>query len=241
MTDHLYRGFGAAEFPPDLSASPETIFAVFDPQLDNMISFFSAAITAELSDAWNLARVGTVLEATPPVASTLWTLPTKASLRTQVVPFPVLALARTTATHEDLTIEKEQITTTWSLDYLLGPLSGADYRRLGGALNAALQILRSVIRELRHPAYENGAVQFDGFNAVTIKSSALGPASFGQDGEGLEFFGLHMDLETSETDRPLPGGFGAFDGVTHVDGVGDGEQILPNVLIARSDIPIVSG
>jgi hypothetical protein len=233
MTEHLYRRFGDADFPPDLTASPETLVASFDPQLDAMLALFKAAINAELGAAWALACVGTALAASDPVQDTLWVQPTKASLRAQKLGWPLLCLARVSGTAEELTLAKEQIITTWALDYLLGPLTAADYRRLGSALGAALKTLQLTLRELSHPDYLSGARQFDGFNTVGIKSWAMGPASFGEDGEGIEYFGLHIDFETSETDKPLDGSVGDFVGTTFVFGVGDADQILPDVIIAR--------
>jgi hypothetical protein len=232
MTDSVYRRFGDANFPPDLTDSPETLFASFDPQLDAMLALFEAAINAELGAAWTLARAGTQLAASLPVQDTLWVQPTKASLRAQSLGFPLLCLARVTGTHEELSLAKEQVTSTWSLDYLLGPLTGADYRRLGGALGAALKVIQTAIRELGHPAYEDGARQFAGFNTIGIKSSVMGPAAFGDEGQGVEYFGLHVDLETTETDAALPGSSTDYQGTTYTFGVGDAAEVLPGVIDA---------
>jgi hypothetical protein len=241
MTDSVYRHFGDTEFPQDLTASPETLFASLDPQLDAILALFKAALNAELGAAWDLARVGTALEflkgtmtASTPVVDTLWTQPTKASLRAQSLGFPLLCLARVSTTNEELTLSKEMVSTTWALDYLLGPLSGADYRRLAAALPAALKVIQMTTRELSHPAYLSGARQFDGFNTIGIKSSAMGPASFGEDGGGVEYFGLHVDFETTETDKPLDGSVTGYVGSTFVFGVGDASEILPDEIIAYS-------
>lgn len=241
MTDSVYRRFGDADFPPDLTDDPETLFESLDPQLDAILALFKAALNAELGAAWDLARIGTSLEflkdkttATTPVSDTLWTQPTKASLRAQSLEFPLLCLARVSTTNDELTLSKEMVTTTWALDYLLGPLSGADYRRLIAALPAALKVIQITARELSHPAYLDGARQFDGFNTIGIKSAGFGAASFGEEGEGVEYFGLHIDFETTETDKPLDGSVTDYAGASFVFGVGDSIEILPDVIFART-------
>lgn len=240
MTEHLEMAFGAAEFPPDLTGEPETFFAAFDPALDGMLGLFKAAINAELGDTWALAAKGTALASSQPVMDTLWVQPTKASLRAQHVGWPLLCLARSSARHVERTLWRDRITTTWVLDYLLGPLTGADYRRLFGALSAAEKVIKECLWNYGHPAYLDGADQFFGFDSVGLVTSVMGPASFGEDGEGVEYFGLHCEMETEELDHPLPGSLAPYTGATFVNSVGDGLDTLPDALILRTDVPLVA-
>lgn len=239
--DFLFRKFGAAEFPPDLTARPESLFSAFDPGLDRMLALFKAALNYELSAAWTIAKQGTPLAASDPVADTLWQQPTKATLRQRKADWPLLCLARVSGTHEDLTLHREQHTTTWSLDYLLGPLDTASFRRLGGALNAALKILQEVVAAHGHPSVAGGADQFDGFNTIRIMTDGIGTAGFADDPDGPEYHGLHVDIETTELDKPMDGSVGDYNGATFVFGVGDAHDILPNEIIARTDVPLSPG
>lgn len=240
MTEHVYRRFGDTDFPPDLTARPATLFASLDPQLDQMLALFKTALIAELGAAWDLAKQGTALSATSPVEDTLWAQPTKGALRSESLKYPLLCLARVSGKHEALTLVKDQVRTTWALDYLLGPLTAADQRRLIGALQAASKVIQTAIWDHSHPAFENGAAQFAGINEIGVTSSAMGPASFGEDGEGVEYWGLHLDLETSETDKALPGSVAPYQGASFIFGIGDGQEILRDAIIARTDVPLTS-
>ena len=244
--DFLFQGYGDVVSPVSaLSVGDNLLAGAFDPGAEKLREFIAAVIVAELTPAWSIARVGTALESREPIADTLWRAPTKAALRAQSIPFPALFVERTQQTHEELTLVVEQITTTWAVDYLLGPLTEADLRRLGGALNAVLGFVKLAIRQRHHPAYDNDRIQFGpgygGFNTVRVVSSQMGPAEFGERGEGLEFHALHIDIETTETDRYADGVSGAFDGFTFTGPVGDATQISPVTLVGKSDVPVQRG
>ena len=253
MSDSLYRYFGGVSYPVDGAEVENTnLFSVTDPGRDKLIALFKSAINYELagsttvvqaSSAWAKVTPSTVLSLAMPVADTTYDMPRRSVLRETKLTYPLLALYRTTATHDEFTLAQERVTQNWGLDYILGPLSVADFRRLGGALNAARSIIQLCIRRRGHPSYESGALQFgpDKGNFSTIKAveSQEGPAAYGQENEGMEFCALHMVLQTTELDGIVPGTVPEFDGLTATLGVGGQQDILPDVIVANTSVPLV--
>lgn len=237
--DYLFRRLGAAEFPPDLTAAPESFYAALDPSGDRLLALLRAALVAELTAPWALATAGTAFGSVGPVATVLRAPPTKAQLRAQRITFPALFLARSKQAHSEYSLGLDQVVTTWTLDYIIGPLTGADYQRLAAVTHAALAVIRIVIRERRHPAFESGALVFDpsiaaGFKSLRVVGSETGVAEFGEQGEGLEFAALHMDLETDELEAPLEGTSAPYDGMTvTLDSVAASE-VLPALVVGRT-------
>lgn len=239
MTDYLYQGFGDVDSPVQATQVGSDLLAgVFDPAQQKLIAFCSAVLTAELTPAWNAARANTKYAAVAPVADTLWRVPTKAALRAQSLTFPLLCVARVSTTSEELTLVREQITTTWSVDYLLGAISDADLRALGGAMHAAQRFLTIALRDRRHPEYDSGAIQFGegkgGLNTIRVVSSICGPMDFGEEGTGVEYHGLHMDVETTETDHFVEGTAAPYAGMTLHGHVGDAVQVVPELVVGKT-------
>jgi hypothetical protein len=237
--DFLFQGFGDVDSPSlAVNVGADELAGAFDPAQQKLLGFFTAVINAELAAAWEVSRVGTALAAKDPVADTLWRVPTKAALRAQSLSFPLLCVARVSDTSEELTLVREQITTTWSVDYILGPLTDGDYRRLGSSMSAARRFLTIAVRDRCHLAYESGAIQFGlgsgGLNTVRLGSSIMGPMDFGERGEGLEFHGLHIDLETTELDHFVDVAAAPYAGMTVHGHVGDAVQIVPELVVGRT-------
>lgn len=249
MTD-LWQSNGDVAFPTyGDDVADEQLFSVFDPGRDRLLALFKAAIcwefgrstsSVESDSPWGIARVGTKLASALPVADTLYRMPTRAFLRETKVAYPLLALYRMQATHDEATLHYDRIACTWGFDYILGPLSADDERRLMGALNAVRMLIPVVIRGRGHPAFESGALQFGQgngrFSSIRVTTSAEGPATFGQDGEGVEFPAIHLELETTELDDADGEHQGApLEGATFTFGVGGSEDAEPELIIARTE------
>jgi len=254
MAEHLLRRFGDFSLPVDSTdVSDGQLFSVFDPALDRLISLFRTAINVELggevesvttTSVWRVARTGTTLVESLPVASTLWERPTRSVLRERQLPFPLLAIYRLEATHDEWTLNIERVTQRWGLDWILGPLTAADARRLTGAMNGVKNVIQLVIRDQCHPAFEGGAVQFfrdtGGLSTFKVVTSQHGLADFGEQAEGHEFYALTMQLESTELDEEVDGADPPFEGVSLTLGVGGSDGILPTAIEARTEVPIQS-
>jgi hypothetical protein len=245
MSDFLYFHYGDTEFPVDAAdVSDGHLYQGFDRGRDVLLALFSAAINQELahttsgsavsSSPWYVAQQGTVLANTLPVADIFHEVVSPDVLRESRFSFPLLALYREQATHDEFTLARIATRTTWGLDYILPPLGLDDLRRLGGALNAVKTIVDLVICRSAHPAYEDDTMQFGpqrgNFSSIKVDSSRIGPAAFGPDGENAVYRMLHMQLSTVELSDGVEGINPDFEGFGAGIGVGGFEGIKPNLL-----------
>lgn len=252
MADHLYQTFGDATFPTT-SADVENgqLFSAFDPGRDILLALFRAAINFELGHAvdavdptspWGVATATTKYANGFPVADTYYEVPDKETLGKADIAFPFLALGRTDGEVGEETLQIENDTCRWSFDFVLGPLSEPDKRRLAGVLKAVRDVVQLCIRRRGHPSYNDGALQFTstrgGFSSIRIVNYAMGPAEFGERGSGLIFHALHMTLETVELDGFVEGEATPFEGVSLSIGIGDDGGVLPEVIEARTEVPL---
>lgn len=244
----MYRTLGGASYPTQgTDVTSEQLYSVFDPSRDVFLALFEAAINYELGHAtgsvdsaspWGVARVGTKLASSQPVADTYHEIPTKEVLRRADIRFPLLSIGRTGGEFGEETLAIEADTGRWQLDYNLGPLKTEDVRRLGGALNAARNIIQLVVRQGCHAAYAFGARQFGSFKSVRLVNYTMGPADFGERGEGLIFHALSMTIETVEQDGDVEGAHPNYDGATVAIGVEGNGGVLPDVIIGRTEVPV---
>jgi hypothetical protein len=258
--DHIFQRFGDLDFPIEGSdVSSTDPFAAFDPGRTAMLALFKAAINQELAHStiavqatspWYVARANTRLATTMPIETTLYEPPRASMMRGARYVMPLLCLYRTRSEHNEHSLGREQVVTRWGLDYVLGPLTSADYGRIGGVLTAVRAIIRLVIRRGFHPAYESGAQQFGSTNGHFASIRAVedqeGPAVFGREGpstsgidEQLEVFAMHLELETTEHEAALDPVAEAtvYDGADFNIGVGSITGILPDMIQANTTIP----
>lgn len=268
--DFLYSRYADVHFPTK-PVSDGQLFSNLDPGRDKMLALFKAAINQELggstttvvsTSAWGIARVGTSLANAMPVQDTMYLSPTPDLMREANLGMPLLCLYRTSAVHEEFSLSRELIRTTWGLDYILPPLAPEDRRKLAGVLPAVRMLLNLVIRKSGHPAYENGTLQFGkdygNFSIVRVTSSNEGPIEFSDKEGGNYYYSVHLDMETTELDDALGRVEGVrsyfmsdgtridtpnvvydqyttFDGVDINAGIGGSEGTLPDAVQARTD------
>ena len=240
----LFQNFGGITLPTTEEAVGDSdhLFGVFDPVRDRLLDLLSTALNAELGPAWNKVRAETSLASKSPVEDTLYDQPRRAILREGNFSFPLLALYRSgEATFEWHALDIRRSTQPWVLEYILGPLKVEDYRRVGAVLTAAARIIDLTIERRGHPAFESGTLQFfpdrGGLASVSVRSARQGLASFGEQGEGNEFYALRVELETVEIDGWADDFDPDFAGVgVQVDVAGDGGT-LPAVILAETDEP----
>jgi len=248
----LLQRFGDVDLPVvGADVTDGQLFSALDPGRDAMIAMLTTAINVELAgsasavtagSAWAVAAAGTKLAAVLPVADTLYEPPRPGIMRQREVTFPLLALYRTTAEHNEWSLAREQIIQTWGLDYVLGPLDAAAYRRLAGVMNGVRMLVQLIIRRRGHPAYAGGALQFGPgagrFTSIAITESVEGPAAWGQVDQGHEFYALSMTLVTSELDEVDTDDAPAFAGASIHLGMGSGSEVLPGVIDARTEVVV---
>lgn len=245
MPTSLFRELGDFHMPVAAGSVVDgQLFSVFDPGADILLALFKSAINSELTAAWNVARVGTALASKSPVQDTLYQPPDKALLREARFEFPLLSLARGDCESNEHTLDQERIACLWSLDYIMGPLSPEDFRRLGATLNAVRAVVLEVIRMRGHPSYLGGALQFFAgrghFASIRFANSKQGAATWGPEGEGQVVQLLSMQLETEEHEYQIDGADPDFAGVSMSLGMGGAaEGVLPDAIDVRTEFPPV--
>lgn len=194
--------------PADLD-DDQSLWSVGDPARDRLIDLFRASITSAHEAVWNVARVGTALDQRAPVAMTTYRQPDRNLLSARGTTFPLLAIYRTEQPqeYEPATLSYSALTCTWRLEYFLGPLNEADFRRLGGILELIPRHVAEVIRKRGHSSFEAGSAQFGegkgGFLSVILARHRTGVATIADEGEGLELHMVSCELETREREEPF--------------------------------------
>lgn len=244
--DFLYLKFGDIAFPTGAVQNAQ-LFSVLDPARDKLLAFFKAAINQELAHSttivkggspWAIATAGTTLSSAMPVQDVCYLQPTSDLVKEASWGMPLLCCYRTAAVHEEFTLYREVIKTTWGVDYILPPLPADDRRKVAAVLPGVRALLTLLIRRRAHPAYQNGTLQFGqgygGFDVMRVMSSSEGPVAF-SDREGSNFYyAVHLDIETTELDDTTQT-FTDFEGVDLSVGVGGSGGILPDAVQARTD------
>lgn len=177
-------------------ATGRTTLADLDPAQDILIALFKAAINNDLGPAWEEARGGTPLASSAAVQTTVPHEPDDDVFRELKVTFPVLCVWREgDATEKPFTNQYDAITQRWAIDYIMGPLSVEDRRKLGATVRHVREIIKEICNVGGHVAYgmdsanvqprqiltsdESGGAGFSSFRFV---SGSHGQAGFG-DGE----------------------------------------------------------
>jgi hypothetical protein len=248
--DSLFRSFGNLSLP--LSATGDTDFSALDPGRTIVLELFRDALNSELEPIWAAAVAGTPLEGSDPVESVLPALPDLTTIQQVKKTFPMLAGGPVGAPVEqvELTLWQEQVTRIWEFDYVLGPLEIGNQLKLDAVLTAVDRILRTVIAEGGHRAYESqtyGNSTFlkkvlvgqgeglTGFSRVEIVSSVYGAAAFSEGGP--KYHAYTLTCRISELDGFTDGEAAPYDGTTFTGNTGDTSGTIP-VVIGNTSIPL---
>lgn len=212
MTTSLDNTWGALSFPIPAGVGTADLTAL-DPARDILLALLAAAITYELTPAWQVATAGTDL--TVPVASRLPALDDLDTMRQRGATFPMLAVARSGDPQlgDEFTLWQNRITSKWTIDYVLGPLEIGNQMKLGDVLTAVNKICAGTIRAGGHKAYATSAgpngtvtakqvlgpgVGLCGFSTISDPSSIQGAAAFSAGGP--KYHAMTMTVTTTELD-----------------------------------------
>lgn len=235
----VFQSIGGLSFP--ITGVTDSL-SVLDPGRVVMTALFKAAINDEWNEAWT--AVTTTLDAghpligTDPVADTLEVEPTPQIMQQRKAVFPLLCVYRHgEATYEQQTLQDEQLSQEWGVDYILGPLDVGDYRKLGDICVGVGKLLRIVIQRRSHNSYESGAIQFgpgkgDFGSASLASQQGPGQASFAGDEAGTLYYAISFKLKTTEMSSSDIGGSPPFDAANVSVGVGNETEIVPDLLQA---------
>jgi len=213
----LYARHGALTLPPDVADVGDSPQAALDPGLDTLVNLFATAIAAELGEVFSLAKIGTSLADFDVVQTVLPMASSASVLKRYKVGFPLLCVSRTgEGTYAEFTSGEDILTQKWMVEYILGPLSLDDERKLGSLCVAVGKVISLTIRRGSHPDFQGGAIQFgapyagddeiaDGsggarFSSVKLVSQGLGRAPFSDAPDAPEYIGIALVLETVEVE-----------------------------------------
>lgn len=247
--DSLHSGFGRIQLP--LVDTDEQDLASVDPARDILLDLFAAALTAELSQRWARAIVGTPLRGRPVVQTKFPEFPEQIFLQQTPMVWPMLAVYRSdeAETFDEFTLAQERVTSKWGVDYCIGPLELGNFIKLNSVLTVVPRIIERVIRAGGHRAYATQGVgnslqvkqvfgQYPGccgFSTIRVVQSTIGSAAFAQGGP--KFHCASVVLETTELSTIAPNMAPPYMGTSIVLESGDGSGLTP-LVVADSAIPL---
>lgn len=247
--DSIVDKAGGLEFPLNASNFDATLVPL-DPARTRLLALFTAAINYELTEVWRkvTSKLGSKhpLFDTLPVQDTLELKPSLSVMQQRKAAFPCLSLYRTgRATWDEHTLEMDKRIQDWALLYILPPLDVMDQRRFGDVTLAIPAIVRRVIRNHGHKAFENGALQFfndpSGIGAIRlVAQSDAGNAPYADGPDAPLYYTVICELQTTEYAQDSADEFGDFEGVDYTVGTGDELEILPDFIEASDDVPVVN-
>ncbi len=245
--DSIVDKTGGLEFPLNPDRFDNTLVPL-DPARSRLLALFATAINYEMTEVWSKITADLdpkhALFGTLPIQDTLEVRPTLRYMQSRKPAFPFLALFRNgRATWEQYTLEIDRRSQDWTLMYVMPGLSALDIRRFGDMAQAVPAIVRRVIRNHGHKAFENGALQFfqdaSGIGGIRLTGQTdLGNAPFAEGDDAPHYFTVICDLETVEYTQDIPEEFPEYEGVDYKVGVGDEREILPMFIEASDDVPI---
>lgn len=246
--DSFWSTFGGSKFPAEeLDLDPDKLtFEPLDPQLDNLIGLFAAAIDTELGNAWtpvcaSLPVGATLRNSTAPIGTMLKVEPTRRVLSEANCQFPILAIHRSAeAEIESFTLSKESIKQQWQLHWILGQLTAGEAFKLSAALQAVAKIIHLCCKKLSHPAYDSGRIQFGDedqnlFAWITVTKIEQGAGKFAEE-DPASFYGVTVSFETLEYSRPDYVGLPAS-GLDGQFNVGGGDELQVGALLFSAEYP----
>lgn len=250
----LHQRLGSLSLPPDVGAVADTkTLTSLDPARRILADLFTAAINAELAEAWTAAVANRFepdgpVSSTLPVADVLELEPTRPHMQARQSGFPLLAIYRNgTGQYEQHTLGETRLRQPWTIDWVLGPADIAQKFQLGDAAVAVSKIIALVVEKRAHPAYQSGALQFsiDG-NASGITSIRMvrhvgpGVARFADD-ESSSYYAITIEIETLEV-AGVSGNeedaAGVFDGADYDVAIGGSEGTIRGLVFANTDPPL---
>lgn len=244
----LQDKFGGLRLPISTAAPGNEGLAGQDPARRVLLNLFAEAINYELGPIWAkvVAEFGPnhVLSGSTPVNYRLELPPNPNVLEQVKVKWPLLTLHRDgTGEYSQHTLALDKLTQPWQLNYILGPTSIEDVRRVGDATVMAAKVVDAVIRNRGHQAYEDGAVQFgDGKGDLSsvrlVSHEGPGQAALVGDEKNVLYYAITLNLETTELLRENPEAYGLLEGASFSFGIGGGEETINGLLFADTDAPL---
>ena len=185
-------------------AAPTTGTLVsLDPARDILLDLLAAALNFELADAWAAVVPVTPVHTTDPVADKVPFALTEQVMQSRVGKFPMLSVSRAEnepSAIDEFTLWQWRLTQQWDIEYVLGPLTVGDERRLTDILPFAAKVILLTVRQGRHDAYASGALKLGtdgcGFSSVRVVRYQVGTAKFAD--QAPIYHAMSLRLETTE-------------------------------------------
>jgi len=221
VTDYLYEKVGRTAFNGNATITSGSLHNTLNPSGQRFLEFLKAAVNHEFNGrGWQEVTQRTQLVGRSPVESTLDRQPIRSLTAQMNLDLPILCLYPTGGSSRSRTLHSDQFTTNYTLLWILGPLSPEDFGKLGGALEAWPRLIERLCDGGRHPAYDDGACQFDAGKIEWMKPDtsgrgnekgpglgewAIGEAEFGEGSEGVMFHMAQQNLSVVEDIDCIPG------------------------------------
>ena len=224
-TNSLYRSVGSLSLP--LAATHADSAASLVPGRDILLDLLAAALNDELAAVWSDITASTQLALSSPVKSLVADEPDPSLLGTTEQPFPLLAVYRDPqrqATCDGFGLEESVLRWGFAVDYILGPLTVGERRKMLDVLDVALVVMGQTLKRGGHRAYatQTGATwqpkfvlgpgpDTANFSSIKIAENSIqrGAASLGQ--TEPKYWALSFYIETEEIDSHTASDPGLYD------------------------------
>lgn len=228
MADYAQFKFGGATYPLTSSlANP--LLRDADPSLWYAIEYFASVITTHVEARLlaECAQAPAIAAITKAVAYVTSVDPTVVLLESQVQ-FPLLSVYRRSDEYDQRTLAYDHATSEWGVEFVLPPLSPAQYERVYPILKAVRDTLLDRIENTFDPGYQNGAKvwQLAQLESVRLTKGRFG--SYDHDTGNLVFPAFMGTLLVKERQMPLEAQFEKLSGVDIV--VDAASSIGPSIL-----------
>lgn len=243
----IYRRVGVTEFPYSGDDVDATEAAIKDTAQETLLGLFKAAILDELGDAFIAAASDTPLCGKSVIEDTWPGLLSPEVMKQRQGKFPLLAVGWTgTAEWTENTLGVDRCTRKWAIDYVLGPLEVGAAQKLEKILHRVAVLMQLVIRNRGHKAYLNGQTLWGDQEAgslatLWLDSHQAGQAKFATGDDSPMYYALSAQLTSAEDDSMVDGIIPDFTGATFTFGIGGSDGVLPDEIIAMTEIPLQLG
>lgn len=171
---------GGESYPIAAQATGATLLPVVDKWLSIALPYFQACLSAYLDTAYRAAMAGQVptsvttnaaCQETAPVDPEPFFADTNLMARA-----PLLAIFPKSSVFKRLTLEKDDVVTTYGCTYVLPAATWDQARRVGPILQAVLGLLIEVTKNQQDPNYNGGQLVWDaaGTQEIWWKNASYG-------------------------------------------------------------------
>jgi hypothetical protein len=224
-------GFAGNTFPASTSTGQSALHDL-DRVVFELLDYYAASLDIYLGSRWT--QDATTAGLTPAQAASLvgYKVPYDplVHLQEDATAFPLLALYRGPQKFSRETSAWMMSRATLSLDWAMPPLTSAQAEQLVPYLQAVSKVLVMTTELGRHPSYQGGADVYAHAGLQDVSVLDAEPRNL-IDGSNMVFPAVHLTIQVTERQMPVPGAFQPIAGVdVALDVKADDGTTLPDAV-----------